>query len=44
MMNKVTVVFCEGQHDIAFLSKILMVHEYKAYDKKLNKFKLIENR
>lgn len=37
-MNKITIVFCEGQHDIAFLSKILFAHEYKKYDKKLDKF------
>lgn len=37
-MNKITIVFCEGQHDIAFLSKILFVHEYKKYDNTLDKF------
>lgn len=37
-MTKITIVFCEGQHDIAFLSKILFAHEYKKYDKALDKF------
>lgn len=37
-MNKITIVFCEGQHDIAFLSKILFAYEYKKYDKTLDKF------
>lgn len=38
-MDNITVVFCEGQHDIAFLSKILYVHGYKEYKKKLKVFK-----
>jgi hypothetical protein len=38
-MDNITIVFCEGQHDIAFLSKILYVHGYKEYDKKLKVFK-----
>jgi len=38
-MNNITIVFCEGQHDIAFLSKILYVHGYKEYNKKLKVFK-----
>jgi len=38
-MNNITIVFCEGQHDIAFLSKILYVHGYKEYKKKLKVFK-----
>jgi len=38
-MDNITVVFCEGQHDIAFLSKILYVHGYKEYKEKLKVFK-----
>lgn len=38
-MDNITVVFCEGQHDIAFLSKILYVHGYKEYKNKLKVFK-----
>jgi len=38
-MDNITIVFCEGQHDIAFLSKILYVHGYKEYKKKLKVFK-----
>jgi hypothetical protein len=38
-MDNITIVFCEGQHDIAFLSKILYVHGYKEYKNKLKDFK-----
>ncbi len=38
-MDNVTIVFCEGMHDINFLSKILFVHGFKDYKKKLNDFK-----
>ena len=38
-MDNITIIFCEGQHDIAFLSKILYVHEYKEYKNKLKVFK-----
>lgn len=38
-MDNITIVFCEGQHDIAFLSKILYVHGYKEYKNKLKVFK-----
>ena len=37
-MNKITIAFCEGQHDIAFISKILFAYEFKKYDKTLDKF------
>ncbi|EPS3386538.1 DUF3226 domain-containing protein [Vibrio vulnificus] len=37
-MEKVCVVFCEGQHDIAFLSRILKVNGYSGYDKKIKEF------
>jgi len=37
-MNNITIVFCEGMHDINFLSKILYVHNYKDYKKKLKEF------
>jgi len=38
-MDNITIVFCEGQHDIAFISKILYVNGYKKYKKKLKVFK-----
>lgn len=37
-MNNITIVFCEGMHDINFLSKILYVSGYKDYKKKLKEF------
>lgn len=37
-MTKITIVFCEGQHDIAFLSKILFMNNFKKYDKKIKNF------
>ncbi len=37
-MNKIIIAFCEGQHDIAFLSKVLFVDGFTAYDKKIKNF------
>lgn len=37
-MNKVIPVLCEGQHDIAFISRILQVNGFTKYNKKLNEF------
>jgi len=37
-VNKVIIVFCEGQQDIAFLSKILFCDGFQAYDKTLDDF------
>ncbi|EJG1281194.1 TPA: DUF3226 domain-containing protein [Vibrio parahaemolyticus] len=37
-MDKICIVFCEGQHDIAFVSRILKVHDYIGYDKKIKDF------
>jgi len=37
-MDNITIVFCEGMHDINFLSKILYVHGYKDYKEKLKEF------
>ncbi len=37
-MNKYIIVFCEGEHDIAFLTRILFVEGYSPYDKKVNEF------
>lgn len=37
-MNNIIISFCEGQHDIAFLSKILFANDFKEYDKKLKSF------
>ncbi len=38
MINKYIIVFCEGDHDIAFLSKILFVHGFTSYGKRVNEF------
>jgi len=37
-MNKIIITLCEGQDDIAFLSRILYVNGYKKYGKKLKNF------
>ncbi len=37
-MNKIIIAFCEGQHDIAFLSKILFVDGFTPYRKKIKDF------
>jgi len=38
-MNNFIIVFCEGDHDIAFLTRILLVNGYKSYNKKVNEFR-----
>lgn len=37
-MEKICIVFCEGQHDIAFVSRVLKVNGYNGYDKKIKQF------
>lgn len=37
-MTKFIISFCEGQHDIAFLSRILFANGFSTYDKKLKDF------
>jgi|SaaInlStandDraft_4_1057021.scaffolds.fasta_scaffold01244_7 hypothetical protein len=37
-MTKIIIVFCEGQHDIAFLSKVLFVDGFIPYKKKIKDF------
>jgi len=37
-MDKYIIVFCEGDHDVAFLSRILLVHGFIPYDKKVKEF------
>jgi len=37
-MNKVIIAFCEGDHDIAVLSKLLSVYGYSPYRKKVKDF------
>ena len=37
-MNKVIIIFCEGGHDIAVLSKILSIYGYSPYKKKVKDF------
>jgi hypothetical protein len=38
MINKYIIIFCEGEHDIAFLSRILFVDGFTDYDKKIKDF------
>lgn len=38
MISKHIIVFCEGEHDIAFLSRILFVLGFSAYEKKVKDF------
>ncbi|MCG7545937.1 hypothetical protein MHM93_17285 [Pseudoalteromonas sp. MM17-2] len=47
-MDRVIVVLCEGQHDIAFVSRVLKAHHFVPYNKKVKDFhkplgKLFEN-
>lgn len=37
-MNKVIIAFCEGMHDIAFLSKILFIDGFIPYDRTIKDF------
>lgn len=37
-MNKVVVVLCEGQHDIAFISRVLKANNFLPYNKKIKQF------
>ena len=37
-MDKYIIVFCEGDHDIAFLSRILYIKGFTPYDKKVKDF------
>ncbi len=37
-MNKYIIVFCEGDHDIAFLSRLLFVEGFAPYNKKIKEF------
>ena len=37
-MSDIIITLCEGQDDIAFLSRILYIHGFKKYNKKLNEF------
>ena len=37
-MDKYIIVFCEGDHDVAFLSRILLIDGFIAYDKKVKDF------
>ncbi|MEM6248824.1 hypothetical protein [Shewanella vaxholmensis] len=37
-MSKVFVVFCEGQHDISFISRVLKAHGFSGYDRKIREF------
>ncbi|CAH6942465.1 conserved hypothetical protein [Vibrio chagasii] len=37
-MDKVCVVLCEGQHDIAFISRVLKAHGFDGYDSKIRDF------
>jgi len=37
-MDKYIIVFCEGDHDIEFLKRVLQVYGFKSYDKKVKDF------
>ena len=37
-MDKYIIVFCEGDHDVAFLSRILLVNGFTPYSKKVKDF------
>lgn len=37
-MNKIIIAFCEGDHDIALLSKLLSIHGYSPYKNKVKDF------
>ena len=37
-MDKIIVVFCEGDHDIAFLTRVLCSEGYTAYNEKIKDF------
>ena len=37
-MTKIIIAFCEGQHDIAFLSRILFVDGFIPYKKRIKDF------
>jgi hypothetical protein len=37
-MNKHIIVFCEGEHDIAFLTRILLAQGFSPYSKKVKDF------
>ncbi|MDX7891398.1 hypothetical protein SJU70_09045 [Aeromonas caviae] len=37
-MNKIIVAICEGGHDIAFISRVLLAHGFNNYDKKIKDF------
>lgn len=37
-MDKICVVLCEGQHDIAFISRVLKAHGFNGYDNKIKDF------
>ena len=37
-LSKIYIALCEGQHDIAFLSRVLFVHGFTEYKKKIREF------
>lgn len=37
-MEKIIICFCEGQHDIAFLSRVLFVNDFIPYKNKIGDF------
>lgn len=38
MAKQFVVVFCEGNHDVMFLYRVLKTHGYKSYNRKLKEF------
>lgn len=43
-MSNIIISFCEGQHDIAFLSRILLANSFEPYRKKIKDFPAPLNR
>ena len=39
-MDKYIIVFCEGEHDIAFLTRLLSINGYVPYSKKVSEFEV----
>ncbi|WP_392441004.1 DUF3226 domain-containing protein [Edwardsiella piscicida] len=37
-MNKIIIAICEGGHDVAFISRVLLANGFKNYDKKIKDF------
>lgn len=38
MINKIIIAFCEGSHDVAFVTRVLMTFDFKKYNEKIKNF------